>query len=318
MFFLIVSTVHSQSPEEDILKRTVRKLANYFGIEVTRVRAKWRGEPINAGLLNELDATETEILRQIEPYTMTSPERVVALIRATRYLVRAGILGGFVECGVWRGGSVMAVALTLLSERDASRDLYLFDTFEGMSDPTEKDRDPAGNSARTLLDRTPSQTDLWCHASLDEVKDNLHFTGYPAENIHFIKGRVEETLPFPDLPRLALVRLDTDWYESTYHELQQLFPALEYGGILLIDDYGHWQGAKEATDRYFDEHPQSAVYLHRVDCTGRLAVKSRFPCPEPADACILGGTDGRHQTALDEHVSQAPPENTTERRITKQ
>ena len=118
-----------------MLKRTAKRIANYLGIEVTRVRAKWRGQPFDAGLLKELDATESEILRRIEPYTMTSPERVLTLIRATRYLVRAGIPGDFVESGVWRGGSMMVVALTLLSERDMSRDLYLFDTFEGMSEP---------------------------------------------------------------------------------------------------------------------------------------------------------------------------------------
>ena len=281
-----------------MLKDALKRIANRFGLEVRRTRGPWpggrvgpglspepgaarpgratygaTGRPVPPELLGELDPVEKEILWQVEDYTLTSPERIVTLIRATRYLVRAGIPGAFVECGVWRGGSMMAAALTLLAERDTSRDLYLFDTFEGMPAPTEKDRDMAGNSARSLLAGTPARTGLWCYAALDDVWENLRRSGYPAGKVHLVKGRVEETLPHPDLSGLALVRLDTDWYESTYHELHHLFPALTVGGVLMLDDYGHWQGAREAADRYFAENPRPPVYLHRVDYTCRVAIK---------------------------------------------
>jgi hypothetical protein len=204
---------------------------------------------------------------------MTSPESLSALIQATAYVVKYGIAGAFVECGVWRGGSMMAVALTLLHEGEPTRDLYLFDTFEGMTEPTDKDRDGRGTSASSILSKTPSKTGIWCYASMDDVANALRTTGYPAEKLHLIKGKVEDTIPCKDLSQIALLRLDTDWYESTYHELIHLFPLLTVGGVLIIDDYGHWQGAKEATDRYFQEHPESPILLNRIDYTGRIAVK---------------------------------------------
>ena len=78
--------------------------------------------------------------------------------------------------------------------------------------------------------------------------------------------------PAASPPSIALLRLDTDWYESTYHELVHLYPRLSVGGILIIDDYGYWQGARRAVDRYFAEQG-TRVFLSRIDETGRLAVK---------------------------------------------
>ena len=69
--------------------------------------------------------------------------------------------------------------------------------------------------------------------------------------------------------RIALLRIDTDWYESTRHELVHLYPRLSPGGVLIIDDYGHWQGARKAVDEYF----QAGLFLNHIDYTGRLAIK---------------------------------------------
>jgi O-methyltransferase len=112
---------------------------------------------------------------------------------------------------------------------------------------------------------------LWCIASLDDVRANLLSTGYPANQIHFVPGKVEQTIPKTLPERLALLRLDTDWYESTKHELEHLYPRLSNDGVLIIDDYGHWRGAREAVDEFFlrSRHP----LLHRLDYTGRLMLK---------------------------------------------
>lgn len=100
-------------------------------------------------------------------------------------------------------------------------------------------------------------------------------TGYPKDNIIFIKGKVEQTIPGTLPGKIALLRLDTDWYESTKHELNHLYPLLEKAGILIIDDYGAWQGARKAVDEYFSTN--GPVYLHRLDFTGRLVIKERLP-----------------------------------------
>ncbi|HYD46915.1 MAG TPA: TylF/MycF/NovP-related O-methyltransferase, partial [Terriglobales bacterium] len=216
------------------------------------------------------------IALEVEPYTCTSLARVAALIRAVRYLVRYRIPGALVECGVWRGGSMMAVALTLIDENATDRDLYLFDTFEGMTPATEKDLRADGVPAQRLLATTPkleNEFNVWCFASEAEVRQNLARTGYPPERIHLVKGRVEETLPYRPGLEIALLRLDTDWYDSTMHELTHLYPRLSTGGVLIVDDYGDWQGARDATDEYLRNHPEFPILLFPIDRTGRIAIK---------------------------------------------
>jgi len=213
-------------------------------------------------------------MRRVREFTMTGPGRLLGLIGAVRYISQNKIPGSFVECGVWRGGSMMAAAYTLLALGDTSRDLYLFDTFEGLTAPTAADSTFSGQSADSLLANEKKQagTGIWCVAGIEDVKANLLSTGYPAERLHFVKGSVEETLPAAAPDQLALLRLDTDWYESTRHELLHLYPRLVRRGVLIIDDYGHWQGARKAVDEYFDAAPMRPL-LSRLDYTGRIAVK---------------------------------------------
>jgi hypothetical protein len=112
---------------------------------------------------------------------------------------------------------------------------------------------------------------VWCYSSLDEVRSNMVRTGYPVDRMRFVKGKVEDSIPGQAPAQIALLRLDTDFYESTYHELRHLYPRLAPGGVLIIDDYGHWAGARKATDQYFAELGRP-VLLQRIDYTGRLAI----------------------------------------------
>lgn len=198
----------------------------------------------------------------------------MTLIGAVRHIVKTGVEGCFVECGVWRGGSSMAMALALLQEQDTQRALHLFDTFEGMTQPLDIDRKRDGTLAKDHLKRDPGRVgEVWAVATLEDVQTNMRSTGYPEDRICFRKGPVEETIPrhSPE-GQIALLRLDTDWYESTRHELIHLFPKLSKGGILIIDDYGHWAGARKAVDEYFAES-QPPYFLHRIDSDGRHLVK---------------------------------------------
>jgi hypothetical protein len=251
------------------MKRFVRKILHSFGLDVVRHRPLPAAPSLPPDLVDE----DRAVLERIAGYTMTSVERQIALVQAVRYLSRRGVEGCCIECGVWRGGSSMAIALTLAQEGDTGRRLYLFDTYEGMTPPTAADTTMDGVSARTHLDRDADKTGNWCVAGLDEVRGNMASTGYPPDRVHFVKGAIEATIPAqaPDGP-IALLRLDTDWYESTRHELTHLFPLLVEGGILVIDDYGHWAGARKAVDEYFGGQPRH-FYLHRIDYTGRLLIK---------------------------------------------
>jgi O-methyltransferase len=240
----------------ELLKQRVQSLLNRFGYEIHRP---------TSGLGPEALA----IFEKVRPFTATGPGRVLGLIDAVTYVVNNRIPGAFVECGVWRGGSVMAAAHTLQSLGDTSRELYLFDTFEGMTAPSDKDNSHDGRPASQLLAEAPAYR---CIADLTEVRRNVLSTGYPPERIHFIQGKVEDTTPGQAPAEIALLRLDTDWYESTRHELLHLYSRLVPNGVLIIDDYGEWQGARQAVDEFFSAQPLKPFFT-RLDYTGRLLIK---------------------------------------------
>jgi len=218
---------------------------------------------------------ELALVKFVEPFTMTSPERIQALANAVHWIIDEKIPRAFVECGVWRGGSMMVVARTLLESGVFDRDLYLFDTYEGMTAPTAVDVDHQGTAAarRFAKRQTGANSADWARATLDEVRANLHRTEYPSDHLHLVKGKVEETLPASAPDAIALLRLDTDWYESTKHELEHLWSRLVSGGICIIDDYGHWAGSRRAVDEYFNSCG-IRVLMHRIDYAGRLIVKA--------------------------------------------
>lgn len=246
-----------------MIKKAVQAFFNRKGFQVIRVSLGYAPE-------------EMATMDRVRGYTSTSTARIAGLIQAVKYLVSNRIPGDFVECGVWRGGSMMAAALTLLNLGDRARHLHLFDTFEGMSEPTEKDVMFDGRKASDILRNTPKKEgpdNYWCWASLEDVQRNMESTGYPMDKVHLVQGKVEETIPKQAPPSIALLRLDTDWYASTRHELEHLYPRLAPHGVLIIDDYGHWEGARQAVDEYFTSQPFKPLLSH-LDYTGRLAIKS--------------------------------------------
>jgi len=255
------------------LKDLVRSAAHRRGYRVSRIRPY--AEEL-ATLYVDADPWVLTIAERLEDFHMTSPERMIALCKAVEHLVKTGVQGDIVECGVWRGGSMMAVASTLLHLGRTDRDLHLFDTFEGMTAPAAVDRDYKGAAAEGLLEEAKGDRtqQIWAYAGLDAVKSNMRSTGYPEARIHYVQGRVEDTLPAQAPQAIALLRLDTDWYESTIHELRTLWDRLAVGGILIVDDYGQWQGARKAVDEFF-ANLDSPPFLMRIDYTGRLAVKIR-------------------------------------------
>lgn len=236
---------------------------------INRLRAKaarMLAIPSGPSFIDTLPGPTRAIVQRVQPFTMTTPERLAALIDAVQYVDRRGIRGAIVECGVWKGGSAMAAMLA----SDQSRDFYLYDTFEGMSEPTDADVDKDGLRAADLLTGAGKDQLIWARSEFGEVEANVRSTGYPADKVHFVKGKVEDTIPGTMPDQIAILRLDTDWYESTRHELEHLYPRLMKGGVLIIDDYGHWDGARRAVDEYFSD----GVLLSRIDYTGRMTLKA--------------------------------------------
>jgi len=216
------------------------------------------------------DPVFTQHFLAARPYTMTSKETMFALYKATEYIAKRNLPGDFVECGVWRGGSALLAALTFATLGDSARRFHLFDTYEGMTPPGDNDIDIGGVYAREYIESF-SDDGKWCYANMDDVTKTFNQFNFSSPQMNFIKGDIRETI-FENVPdEIAILRLDTDWYDSTKLELELLYPRLVSGGVLIIDDYGHWKGSKQAVDEYFLTHP--APLLNRVNYAVRICIK---------------------------------------------
>jgi len=214
-----------------------------------------------------------------ENLSMASPERLWATVMACRHAIEQDIPGDFVECGVWRGGNSL-IAAAMCNLLGSEKNVYLFDTFEGMTKPT--DRDTFAQSGRSAGDEfrknQRSSHNEWCYASLEDVRSNFDRWGLLGERVRFVQGDVAGTLADESLlpAIISVLRLDTDWYESTKLELEVLYPRLSPGGVLIIDDYGFWAGARQAANEYFlTTGPRP--FLQYIDNTGRMGVKPLVP-----------------------------------------
>lgn len=251
---------------EQVIDRTARR----FGLQISRVSSAQARLPVEA---TDADAA---LIASLRPFTMTSAERLWSLLSAVRYVVDERIPGDFVECGVWRGGSVMAMARALQELGIADRRIWLYDTFAGMTTPTSADVEAGtGVTASSMLSTTEvgDGNNVWCVAGRADVEANVRSTGYPFEQFAFVEGDVAVTLPVQAPSSIALLRLDTDWYESTRLGLEILYPRLAVGGVCILDDYGHWQGARQAVDEYF-ENLGHRPFMHPIDYSGRVFIKT--------------------------------------------
>lgn len=251
------------------MKSLLKNLAAKFGYSIKKIDKIVPFSDIR-------DAEFIDVYNFCKPYTMTTIEPMYALFDAVKYILSNNIPGSFVECGVWRGGSSMLIAKMLSNRNITDRKIYMYDTYEGMPEPESIDKDFTGIDASVLMKENEDNKEesVWCLAQLENVRINMLSTGFPIEKIQFIKGKVEDTLA-ENLPqeKIALLRLDTDWYESTKHELLHLYPLLTANGVLIIDDYGHWEGCRKAVDEYFNENNIN-ILMSRIDYTVRMGLKT--------------------------------------------
>ena len=250
-----------------LVTRPVRALFKAGGFEIVRV-----GSPggVNA-FPYDFSAEDIEDFRAVERYTMVPRERIFTLVRAVEYVVKCGVPGALVECGTWKGGCAMAMARALKRLGAVDRELFFYDLFGEMW-PHHTEFDAFRGVPES--ERNPNVTEVpeIMRYSLEEVRATVLSTGYPAEKAHFFQGVVEKTLPAKAPGSIALLRLDTDFYESTLHELTHLYPRLERGGILVVDDYGDWAGSRKAVDEYI-ETKGLKLHLFRVDEGARMTIK---------------------------------------------
>jgi O-methyltransferase len=208
--------------------------------------------------------TKEEFYKIVRPYTMTSEERIYDLFDTLEYIRTNNIEGDWVECGVWLGGNILGMC-EYAHRHNMNRRVWLYDTFQGMTPPEDVDVDYENNKAKDILKQ------VMCEGPLEEVKKVLSQTQYPKDRMNIIIGDVLETLnDSKNLPeQISLLRLDTDWYQSTKKELQVLYPKLISNGVLIVDDFGHWRGSRMAVEEYFDNKLQYKF----IDYTGIKHIK---------------------------------------------
>lgn len=258
---------------------------------------------------NGATRAEEALVKKYKAFTGVAPARLHSLVNAVNYVDDCRLEGDIVECGVFRGANPMRVK-ELRRNRTPSRCI----TFEGMTQPTAADVRQDGQSASALL-AGDAHEQISAYCSIDDVKRNFAACGLDLDGTKFIKGPVEQTLlEAANLPqKIAILRLDTDWYESTKAELEVLYPRLVPGGVLIIDDYGWWQGSRAAIDEYFGAR---RPLLNAVDAECRIAVKpywrrfhtsdEKLAIPagfEPATLCL----EGRCSIQLSYGISCWPP-----------
>jgi len=194
----------------------------------------------------------------VKPLTMCSYARLLSLHRAILYIEENEIPGDIVECGVARGGSAAMMALTL---NNHSRRLWMFDTFEGLPEPGRENSDRHIGSLYTGT----------CRGSLEEVRSSFQRLGIE-ENAILVPGLFQETLPRCGIESIAVLHVDGDWYESVKATLENLYARVSKGGIIQIDDYGHWAGARRAVDEFMSQRGITQP-LRRIDFSGRQLTK---------------------------------------------
>jgi len=249
--------------------RRVNRFLSLMGLQIRRT------SPYE-NFLFPVEADEFERLSVLNAknYSLTPLERLWTLAYVCKYIHQKNIPGDFVECGIWKGGNLLLMS-ALSSYYGEKRKIFGFDTFLGMTEPTDLDQDLWGESANSLLKKSEYKDGVesfHCFASKELVTKILEENGCP--DVNLIEGDVAKTLlEYQNLPSsISLLRLDTDWYESTRIELEILYPLLVPGGFLIIDDYGHFSGARKAVDEYFkDEIP----FMFHVDYSCRLIIKDK-------------------------------------------
>ena len=249
-------------------KSAVKHVLLTLGFGRKKQRARER-----ANAIPEASDEDNRVLAVAARYSMTNKFRLWAALQAVQHVSRRQVPGDFVECGVWKGGNLILFGL-MAKRLGLDRHVWGYDTFEGMSEPTAADVQ-YGTDVKAHAEWLSNQKDdglnTWCYSPYEEVERNFR-NEVGASKLTLVKGKVEDTLDQPaNVPeQIAILRLDTDWYESTKKELEVLYPRLQKGGVLLIDDYGVWSGARKAVDEYFADN---AVWLHRIDHSARLHIK---------------------------------------------
>ena len=249
------------------MKNFVKKIRNFFRfIKKPFLKKKdfWKNNIPEIGEENKI------LINSIGDYSLTPLVRRWNLIKSLHYINQNKLEGDIVECGIWRGGNLfLAKKIQDLYYKNIKRTFYGYDTFEGMPEPSVYDGEKIVQIYKNFL----KKGERWTEASLDDVENSIKKLFLSLDDFNLVKGKVEDTIiNKKNLPsKISLLRLDTDFYESTKVELEILYPLLVQKGVLIIDDYGDFIGCRKAVDDYFFD---KNVLMISIDKSCRIIIKN--------------------------------------------
>ena len=242
----------------DKIKKNIKLFENkYPNLEFTLLNIYLENNTYDNNLLlikKKID--NNSILNISRKFSMISNDRILSNISCVEYVIENNIDGDIVEIGVWKGGSILSMILTLEKLSSFNRNIHLYDTFSGMTEPSDVDINfkniPANEFLKLRIDLEN------CKSTLDEVVNNiLNNSSYPKDLIKYHVGDIVKTDFIPE--KISILRLDTDWYESTKFELNNFYDKVTSGGIIIVDDYGFWKGSKKAVDEFLIDKPEIKI-----------------------------------------------------------
>jgi O-methyltransferase len=262
-------------------KTVLKNMASRLGLEIRRkptVQPQSRSQPPDG-----FDGA----YQLVQDHTMVAREGLSCLYNQVVFCERNALPGDYVECGVWKGGSVGIMALANLKHGKSRRQIHLFDAFDDICEPDAAvDGERAVREVREWSKSAQTQGRLvpvrgiydrfGGHGTLEGNRRLLEkVVGYPAERLHFYQGWFQETLPLhsPKITNIAVLRVDADWYASTSVCLDHLYNKVVPGGFVIIDDYGAYDGCRKAVDEFISKLGKP-VYLNEVNSEIRYLIKA--------------------------------------------
>jgi len=253
-----------------MIKKIIKDILKFFNYKIIS-KNEWNKKVEN--LIVEASNDELKMFEKINEISLTSLPNRWSLYQSLSYIQENNIEGDIVETGVFKGANLVLIN-DFLNKFNIDKKIYAYDTYEGQPKPSNLDFDYKGNSMIKKFSNSDKKNSNSVYCSLENVKKNIEkYSNNNLNKLIFIKGKVEETLrDEKNVPsQISLLRLDTDFYDSIKKSLEILYPKLIKGGVLIIDDYGHFKGAKIAVDDYFRD--KKSIWMHRVDYTCRLMIK---------------------------------------------
>lgn len=273
------------------MKLLINKILRLFGIEIKKYKKTGKipdfYNDYNQSLGYDYEKQANEAIHIVRKNTMLPYVNLVTLYEQVVYCEKSMIQGDFVECGVWKGGAIGLMALSNLQNSSKKRNLHLFDAFTDICAPSaEHDGEKALKEAKNYIKQNDSSETIkpmdgfyeqfGGHGTVEVTKDLLENTiNYPSENINYYKGWFQDTLPIQskNINEIAILRIDGDWYESTKICLETFYHKVVKGGIVIIDDYGCYEGCKKAVDEFMINNNRKE-YLHYSNTECRYIVKN--------------------------------------------